>query len=75
MEYNLRILIGEAMFKIQGNRIVISNKINSTSSIDCKPEPKLTRAFVSNTFGIDWLKFIKTVNSIPNIILVGEVNN
>ncbi len=53
-------------------RKIISHSGGNTGSV-CRliiyPEEKLTVAVVSNTFGIDWLKFMRTVNKIPNIIL------
>ena len=59
-------------------RKIISHTGGNTGSV-CRlivyPESKLTIAVVSNTFGIDWLKFISTVNNIPNMILEGEDNN
>lgn len=53
-------------------REIISHTGGNTGSV-CRlivyPESKLTVAVVSNTFGIDWLKFIKVVNHIPISIL------
>jgi serine beta-lactamase-like protein LACTB len=59
-------------------RKIISHTGGNAGSV-CRlivyPESELTIAVVSNTFGIDWLKFIRTVNNIPNIILEGEAKN
>ena len=53
-------------------RKIISHSGGNTGAV-CRlivyPEEKLVVAVVSNTFGIDWLKFNKTVNNIPNLIL------
>lgn len=53
-------------------RKIISHTGGNTGSV-CRliiyPESEFTIAVVSNTFGIDWLKFIRTVNQIPIIIL------
>lgn len=62
----------------QKGRKIISHTGGNTGSV-CRiiviPELKLTVAVVSNTFGIDWLKFIRTVNKIPNTILEGTKQN
>lgn len=59
-------------------RKIISHTGGNTGSV-CRlivyPESKLTIAVVSNTYGIDWLKFTRTVDNIPNMILEGEGNN
>ena len=53
-------------------RKIISHTGGNTGSV-CRlivcPESKLTIAVVSNTFGIDWLAFIRTVNHLPAIFL------
>lgn len=53
-------------------RKIVSHTGGNTGSV-CRlifyPDSELSIAVVSNTFGIDWLKFIRTVNQIPIIIL------
>lgn len=53
-------------------RKIISQTGGNTGSV-CRlivyPESKLTVAVVSNTFGIDWLKFVRTINHIPDFLL------
>ncbi|MEL6132507.1 MAG: serine hydrolase domain-containing protein [Bacteroidota bacterium] len=55
----------------QGRQILshTGGNVGSVCKLIVYPESALTLAVVSNTYGIDWLKFIRTVNRIPNMIL------
>ncbi|MEM1094036.1 MAG: serine hydrolase domain-containing protein [Bacteroidota bacterium] len=56
----------------RAGRSIISHSGGNTGSA-CRlivyPEEKFTVAVVSNTFGIDWIKFMRTVNSVSAMIL------
>lgn len=64
--------LGWGISKDKKGRKIISHTGGNLGSV-CRlivyPEEKLTVAIVSNTFGIDWLKFMRTVNSISNKIV------
>lgn len=64
--------IGWGISTDKAGRKVISHTGGNTGSV-CRlvvyPEQKLSIAIVSNTFGIDYLKFIRNLSKISNIIL------
>jgi CubicO group peptidase (beta-lactamase class C family) len=64
--------IGWGLGVDKSGRKIISHTGGNAGSV-CRlivyPESELTIALVSNTSGIDYLKFMRTVNQIPNIFL------
>lgn len=59
-------------------KTIISHTGGNTGAV-CRliiyPEEELVIAVVSNTSGIDWQKFIRTVNTIPTILLDGTTKS